>query len=346
MRRLRLPCPRTTALPPWLSGPSRPATSCLVPSDLAPVPTTALHRHSARSDCPAICWLRTRQTTKRCWRSKLPRVHQHWVGPCSGLEGLRGAALECGINAWMNHLHPPPFASTSDLATTGIPLFAKKTSKKKELHARQESVRLFKYATNVKPPPLRLKINEFPLQYDNQAKILGVWIQNDLKWNKNFLETSIKINRKLYMLRLLKRFGFTLPELVTVYKGYIRPLLEYADVVWHSSLTCQQSHQLEQLQRRACRIIMGCEFISYSDALQKCDLVTLSCRRRNHCQLFAERLSKSICTADLLPPTRHETHSRNLRNFHYITQLRIKTSRYKNSPIPHSIDLLNEHSQH
>ena len=116
-------------------------------------------------------------------------------------------------------------------------------------------------------------------------------------------------------------------------------------MVWHSSLTCQQSHQLEQLQRRACRIIMGCEFISYSDALQKCDLVTLSCRRRNHCQLFAERLSKSICTADLLPPTRHDTHSRNLRNSHHISQLRIKTSRYKNSPIPFFIDLLNEHSQ-
>ena len=197
------------------------------------------------------------------------------------------------------------------------------------------------------PTPAVLKINEFPLQYVNQAKILGVWIQNDLKWNKNILETSIKINRKLYMLRVLKKFGFTLPELVTVYKGYIRPLLEYADVVWHSSFTCQQSHQLEQLQRRACRIIMGCEFISYSDALQKCDLVTLSCRRRNYCQLFAERLSKStcICTADLLPPTRQDTHSRNLRNSHHISQLRIKTSRYKNSPIPFFIDLLNEHSQ-
>ena len=67
------------------------------------------------------------------------------------------------------------------------------------------------------PTPAVLKINEFPLQYVNQAKILGVWIQNDLKWNKNILETSIKINRKLYMLRVLKKFGFTLPELVTVY---------------------------------------------------------------------------------------------------------------------------------
>ena len=36
---------------------------------------------------------------------------------------------------------------------------------------------------------------------------------------------------------MLKRFGFKKDELITVYKGYIRPLLEYADVVWNSSLT-------------------------------------------------------------------------------------------------------------
>ena len=43
--------------------------------------------------------------------------------------------------------------------------------------------------------------------------------------------------KRLFMLRSLKRFGFNKSELVTVYKGYIRPLLEYSDVIWHSSLT-------------------------------------------------------------------------------------------------------------
>ena len=51
------------------------------------------------------------------------------------------------------------------------------------------------------------------------------------------------------MLRSLKRFGFNKSELVTVYKGYIRPLLEYSDVIWHSSLTSNQTHQLERVQK-------------------------------------------------------------------------------------------------
>ena len=39
----------------------------------------------------------------------------------------------------MNDLQSPPFPPTSDLTITGAPLLAKKTNKKKELHARQES---------------------------------------------------------------------------------------------------------------------------------------------------------------------------------------------------------------
>ena len=58
-------------------------------------------------------------------------------------------------------------------------------------------------------------------------------LQYDLSWYKNISEMISKTNRRLYMLRMLKRFGFKKDELITVYKGYIHPLLEYADVVWN-----------------------------------------------------------------------------------------------------------------
>ncbi len=191
------------------------------------------------------------------------------------------------------------------------------------------------------PVPAVLQINQCPLQFVDHAKILGVWIQNNLQWTKNISEISVKANRKLYMLRLLKKFGFTKPELVTVYKGYILPLLDYADVVWHSSITCKQSSQLETLQRRACRIVLGSKFTSYNDALQDCELESLSSRREDHCQRFAEGLAKSTRTMDLLPPTRYESHSRNLRSGNNVSQLRTRTSRFRNSPIPYFVNLLN-----
>ena len=60
-----------------------------------------------------------------------------------------------------------------------------------------------------------------------------------------------KTNPRLYLLRMLKGFGFKKDELITVYLGYIRPLLEYADVVGNSSLTLKQTKTIQQVQRRA-----------------------------------------------------------------------------------------------
>ena len=65
------------------------------------------------------------------------------------------------------------------------------------------------------------------------------------------------------MFKLLKKFGLSDEELVVnCTKVIIRPLLEYSDVAWHSSITDHQSHVLEQLQWRAkpacsCRVILG-----------------------------------------------------------------------------------------
>ena len=88
-----------------------------------------------------------------------------------------------------------------------------------------------------------------------------------------------KTNRRLYMLRMFKRFGFKKDELITVYEGYIRPLLEYADVVWNSSLTLKQTKTIEQVQRRACRIVLGhIFFLSYNKALSDCEIEPLATR--------------------------------------------------------------------
>ena len=72
-----------------------------------------------------------------------------------------------------------------------------------------------------------------------------------------------KANKRLFMLRTLKRFGFSSDEFCVVYGGYVRPILEYADVVWHSSITFKQSRDIESIQRRACHIILGNSYESY-----------------------------------------------------------------------------------
>ena len=58
-----------------------------------------------------------------------------------------------------------------------------------------------------------LTIDDVPLNFESCAKILGIWLQDDLKWDKQITEMLKKANSRLYMLRNLKRFGFNPTEL-------------------------------------------------------------------------------------------------------------------------------------
>ena len=108
----------------------------------------------------------------------------------------------------------------------------------------------------------------------------------------------------------------------------------------HSSITSDQSKTLEQLQRRACRIILGQRFTSYKEAVEVCGLEFLKDRRESHCRRFAEGLAKSDRKKDLISPYRLGAHGRNLRNTHNISQLRARTSRFQNSHVPYYINLI------
>ena len=100
----------------------------------------------------------------------------------------------------------------------------------------------------------------------------------------------------------------------------------------------QKIASVDECLGRACRIVLGHNFLSYNKALSDCEMAS---RREDHCLKFAEGLADIERAKDLLPPTRLESHSRNLRNAHKISQLRFRTSGFKNSPIPHFIELLN-----
>ena len=167
------------------------------------------------------------------------------------------------------------------------------------------------FKTNT-PPHAELSIAEVPLGFVPEAMILKVWLQNDLQWDKNINEIAKKANQKLYILRLLKRFGFNDDELLSVYKCYVRPVVEYADVAWSSSITVAQRIILEHLQKRACRTILGQLYTTYADALETCGFESLADRREGHCHGSAEGFVNSERTNDLLPPTRLESHARNL----------------------------------
>ena len=58
-----------------------------------------------------------------------------------------------------------------------------------------------------------LQISGEALPFVSVLKILGLWVQNDLKWNTHVDNLLTQSSKKLFMLRALKRFGFSTEEL-------------------------------------------------------------------------------------------------------------------------------------
>jgi hypothetical protein len=88
------------------------------------------------------------------------------------------------------------------------------------------------------------------------AKILGLILSDDLKWNEHVLKIVKKARKRLYCLAQLKRSNVGTKELLQFCLTCIRPITEYVCPIFHNSLTTYLSNDLEPIQKRALRIII------------------------------------------------------------------------------------------
>ncbi|KAI8493073.1 hypothetical protein Bbelb_290770 [Branchiostoma belcheri] len=152
--------------------------------------------------------------------------------------------------------------------------------------------------------PSSLTVNNIEVHQVKVLRVLGVIFQADLKWNSHVDSVCTKAYQRLYFLRKLKHFHLTTDDLLTVYTSYIRPILEYAAPVCHSGLPNKLNDRIEEVQRRALRVILGAEYTSYAAACSHLGLPTLSSRRRTLTETFAKSLLHSGQLQHILPPTR------------------------------------------
>ena len=106
---------------------------------------------------------------------------------------------------------------------------------------------------------------------------LGVAIYNHLNFKLHISQTVSQANRLLGMIR--RSFEHLDQEtFLYLYKGLIRPKLEYAQAVWNPYLQ-GSIYAIEAVQRRATKLIPVFSNLEYSERLSKLNLTTLSCRR-------------------------------------------------------------------
>ena len=126
-----------------------------------------------------------------------------------------------------------------------------------------------------------LQIQEIPVERVNSFKLLGLWLDNNLKWETNTWAIIKKGRKRLSFLKILKNYGAPKADLIKFYKTVIRPVLEYSDVLWAGGLTAKQRINFERVQKRALQII--CPREKYENALLSNEITRLEERRRDHC---------------------------------------------------------------
>jgi hypothetical protein len=178
---------------------------------------------------------------------------------------------------------------------------------------------------NIKP----ICMNDSDIERVKSTKLLGVIINNTLTWNDHVDYICNKASKRLYFLRLLRRANIIPLDIVQVYCSTIRSLLEYACEVWHPGLSKQQCNKIEMIQKRALKVVFP--ELSYSEALLKTNIPTLSDRRRERCETFFNNMSNPTHKLhNLLPKRTNLPHLRSNRKY---MLPRVRTNRLKNSPI-------------
>ena len=86
----------------------------------------------------------------------------------------------------------------------------------------------------------RLTINNSKLDRISVTKILGVWLSEDLSWDRNTKEMCRRAYSRMSMLTKLRYVGVSIEDLIEIYVLFIRSITEYCTTAFHSSLTVEQ----------------------------------------------------------------------------------------------------------
>ena len=214
------------------------------------------------------------------------------------------------------------------------------------LNQRKTKVMIFNFTENYNFTT-RLQLNSENLEVVSQAKLLGVIISDDLKWDLNTDHIVKKANKRMELLRKVAKFSTSIEDKRTIYILYIRSILEQSSVVWHSSLTRENCEDLERVQKCAVKVILGKEyekFETYEDALSKANLESLENRREELCKKFATKCLKNEKTRSMFP-TNLKTHKMSTRDEESFDVKFAHTGRLQNSAIPYMQRLLNKDEQ-
>ena len=101
-----------------------------------------------------------------------------------------------------------------------------------------------------KTPHPPLMFNSNLVNKASSQKHLGIILDESLSFEEHLKTISVKTNKALYILRKLQNL---LPRdaLITLYKSFIRPYLDYGDIIYEQAFNSSFHEKLESIQYNA-----------------------------------------------------------------------------------------------
>ena len=196
-----------------------------------------------------------------------------------------------------DHLYLPPSSFSTQATLDNISVWTTKNL----MRLNEEKSNYMIFSRSQENFVTRLTLNNAKLEQLKVSKILGIWISEDLTWSRNTREICLKAFARMSLITKLKYVGVKTKDLIDIYKLFIRSLLEYCSVAFHSSLTQENEHDLERVQKISLKVILGDAYEDYSSALAMCGIQTLHSRRESRCLDFALRSVKHPVNSRLFP---------------------------------------------
>ena len=100
------------------------------------------------------------------------------------------------------------------------------------------------------PPEFTIGESEI-LSVKREMKILGVMLQDDLKWEAHVKQMTTKASKKIWLLRRMKQLGVDEATITSYWKMEGLVHLEFCVPLWAGGITGGQAQQLSRVQRRA-----------------------------------------------------------------------------------------------
>ena len=114
---------------------------------------------------------------------------------------------------------------------------------------------IFSCKTKKLPHP-PLVFNNINITQSLYQKHLGIILDSKLTFENHLNMVTIKINKTIGLLRKLQNL---LPRtaLITIYKAFVRPSLDYGDILYNQAFNLSFQQKLESIQYTACLAITG-----------------------------------------------------------------------------------------